>query len=49
MLYLEVIVWYALYTADEAKNQYDVAYKAGTKAEDRTYGGWIAFEQQLTS
>ncbi|MFW1849625.1 carbohydrate porin [Acinetobacter guillouiae] len=36
-------------TADEAKNQYDVAYKAGTKAEDRTYGGWIAFEQQLTS
>jgi len=36
-------------TADEAKNQYDVGYKAGTKAEDRTYGGWIAFEQQLTS
>lgn len=36
-------------TADDAKNQYDVAYKAGTAGEDRSYGGWISFEQQLTS
>ena len=36
-------------TADDAKNQYDVAYKAGTVGEDRSYGGWISFEQQLTS
>ena len=36
-------------TADDAKNQYDVGYKAGTKGEDRTFGGWISFEQQLTS
>lgn len=36
-------------TADEAKNQYDVAHKAGSVGEDRSYGGWITFEQQLTS
>lgn len=36
-------------TADDAKNQYDVAYQAGTVGEDRSYGGWISFEQQLTS
>ncbi len=36
-------------TADDPKNQYDVAYKAGTVGEDRSYGGWITFEQQLTS
>ncbi|NNG81913.1 carbohydrate porin [Acinetobacter sp. ANC 5378] len=36
-------------TADEAKNQYDVAYEKGTVAEDRTYAGWLAVEQQLTS
>lgn len=36
-------------TADDAKNQYDIAYKAGTVGEDRSYGGWISFEQQLTS
>ena len=36
-------------TADDAKNQYDVAYAAKTVGEDRSYGGWLAFEQQLTS
>lgn len=36
-------------TADDAKNQYDVAYLAKSVGEDRSYGGWIAFEQQLTS
>lgn len=36
-------------TADDAKNQYDVAYKAGTVGKDRSYGGWLSFEQQLTS
>ena len=36
-------------TADDAKNQYDVAYPAAVVAEDRSYGGWISFEQQLTS
>ncbi|OTG83943.1 carbohydrate porin [Acinetobacter sp. ANC 4648] len=36
-------------TANDAKNQYDIAYKAGAVGEDRTYGGWISFEQQLTS
>lgn len=33
-------------TADDAKNQKDIATGA---AEDRTFGGWIAIEQQLTS
>ncbi|MDN5512409.1 carbohydrate porin [Acinetobacter sp.] len=36
-------------TADEAKNQYDVAYAKGTVGEDRTFAGWLAVEQQLTS
>ena len=36
-------------TADDAKNQYDVAYAAKSVGEDRSYGGWLAFEQQLTS
>lgn len=40
----------ALYnTANDAKNQYDIAHAKGAVEEDRTYGGWIAFEQQLTS
>ncbi|MEJ2900034.1 carbohydrate porin [Acinetobacter sp. NS-4] len=36
-------------TADEAKNQYDVAYAKGTVGEDRSFAGWLAVEQQLTS
>ena len=36
-------------TADNPKNQYDVGQKAGAVGEDRSYGGWIGFEQQLTS
>lgn len=36
-------------TADDVNNQYDVAYAAKTVGEDRSYGGWLAFEQQLTS
>lgn len=36
-------------TADEAKNQYDVAYTKGTVGEDRSFAGWLAVEQQLTS
>ncbi len=40
-------------TADNAENQFDIAKgKVGGKGvspEDRTFGGWIAVEQQLTS
>lgn len=34
-------------TADDAKNQKDIANT--TDAKNRTYGGWLAVEQQLTS
>lgn len=33
-------------TADDPKNQKDIATG---RAEDRTYGAWLAIEQQLTS
>ena len=36
-------------TADDPNNQYDVAYGKGVVGEDRTFAGWIAIEQQLTS
>lgn len=36
-------------TADDAKNQYDVAYSAGSRGQDRSYGAWLSFDQQLTS
>ena len=36
-------------TADNPNNQYDVAYGKGVVGEDRTFAGWIAIEQQLTS
>lgn len=40
----------ALYnTADDAANQYNIGYAKATIGEDRTFGGWISFEQQLTS
>ncbi|WP_180034560.1 MULTISPECIES: carbohydrate porin [unclassified Acinetobacter] len=44
----------ALYnTADNAENQFDIAKGKvdgkGVSPEDRTFGGWIAIEQQLTS
>ncbi|WP_111884802.1 carbohydrate porin [Acinetobacter sp. CFCC 11171] len=40
-------------TADNAENQFDIAKGKvdgkGVSPEDRTFGGWIAIEQQLTS
>ena len=40
----------ALYnTADDAQNQYNIGFTAKSISEDRSYGGWIGFEQQLTS
>ena len=36
-------------TADDPNNQYDVAYGKGVVGEDRTFAGWLAIEQQLTS
>lgn len=36
-------------TADKPENQYDVGFAPKTVGEDHTVGGWLNFEQQLTS